>query len=87
MMPVFNTTDVPEDVLQLPRVVTTPAQEKIADASWMRLGDVPSKPNNFPPSPVIEQAIREMQFDRAQGQKISQQIDPPALLAPSLLQP
>ncbi len=61
--------EVPDDILNEPRVVPVPASNNISDQPYPRLGDVPSKPKTFSPKPVIDQAMNEMEFDRTQAQK------------------
>lgn len=67
---VFSGIEVPQEVLSQPRVVTEPAQKDLSSAPFPRLGDVPSKPETFSPQPVIDQAVSEMQYERAQSQRI-----------------
>jgi hypothetical protein len=38
----------------------------------MRLGDVPSKPEDFTPDKLIDQSKQEMENDRTEAQKLKQ---------------
>jgi len=82
---VFGGIEVPEDVQNKPRAVTNPAEKDLSDKPWPKLGiAVPSKPKNFSPKPVLDQAHREMEFDRSQAQAIQRQYENPQ---PSLATP
>jgi hypothetical protein len=74
---VFRGIEVPQDVLDEPRIVQTPPAKDISQQHYPRLGDVPSKPNNFTPRPVLNQAVDELEFDRAQAQKAEHDYENP----------
>lgn len=80
---VFGGIEVPDDVQNQPRVVVTPKEKDLSDKPWPQLGSaVPSKPTNFSPKPVLDQALREMEFDRSQAQIIRRQYENPPPTSP-----
>ncbi|MFY9287151.1 MAG: hypothetical protein WAO98_01490 [Alphaproteobacteria bacterium] len=64
---IFGGSEVPDEILNAPRVVETPPPRDLSEVPWPRLGDVPSKPTDFSPQPVIDQAIAEMQYERSRA--------------------
>ena len=53
--------DIPPDILNAPRAVTTPTPDALEQTTWPRLGDVPSKPKDIPSPAVIQQNIKDME--------------------------
>jgi len=82
---VFGGSEVPPEVLSEPRVVKSPTNS--VDPSYPRLGDVPAMPTNFSSRPAIQQAIQNMEEDRAEGERTKQQYEHPSALAPPAVQP
>jgi hypothetical protein len=79
---VFGGSEVPSEVLDEPRVVPVPSPQN--QATWPRLGDVPSMTKDFTPQPTIDAARREMQSDRSDAERLQRDYDaaPPALPPP-----
>jgi hypothetical protein len=79
---VFGGSEVPQEVLDEPRVVPVPSPQN--QATWPRLGDVPTMPRDFSPQPTINAARREMQSDRSDAERLQQDYAaaPPALPPP-----
>lgn len=67
---VFGDSDVPRDVLQQPRLVAAPTQEEMQTKDWLRLGDVPSKPQDFSSAEDIQKKKEAMAGLRAEGDAI-----------------
>ncbi|MBV8549102.1 MAG: hypothetical protein JO126_06570 [Alphaproteobacteria bacterium] len=67
---VFRDNDVPDAVLQQPRLVAAPTQEELDTKTWLRLGDVPSKPTDFTAAADIEKHKQDMEALRQEGQTI-----------------
>src|ERR1700733_9212514 len=65
---VYGPNEVPADVLNEPRPITVPPPVP-EDATYPRLGDVPSKPKNFTPQPQIDQTKQQMDVERSEGQE------------------
>ncbi len=61
--------EVPQQVLDQPRVVQVPPPQDFSNLDYPRLGDVPAKPQTFSPKPVLDQGFNELEYDRAQAQK------------------
>jgi hypothetical protein len=74
---VFGTTEVPPDVLNEPRTVTSPSPEEM-DKTWPRLGDVPSNPHNFTSQKDIDTTKQQMIDDRTQAEALRKQADFPS---------
>jgi hypothetical protein len=62
---VFSGDEVPEGAINAPRLVAGPTPEEAADQTWPRLGDVPSKPDDFSTPTNINQSMTEMETARA----------------------
>lgn len=67
---VFSGSEVPREVLDAPRLVAKPTETDLNLVPWPRLGDVPSKPNDFSPKPVLDQAVSEMHHERDENEHI-----------------
>jgi hypothetical protein len=70
---VFGGDEVPEGALNAPRVVEKPTPEAEANQIWPRLGDVPSKPDDFSTPGAINQSMTEMESDRTAAATIRDQ--------------
>lgn len=81
---VFGDSEVPPEVLQEPRPVPVPPPPAAEPEVWPRLGDVPPRPKDFTPQPVINAAKSEMERDREAAERLQQdyQAAPPALPSP-----
>ena len=69
----YSSNEVPQNVLDEPRAVSPPPPA--SNPSWPRLGDVPSKPKDFPPPAAVDQAKQQMESDRAEGQALHGQYE------------
>ena len=69
----FGGNEVPPEVLAEPRAVQVPSGS--VAPTWQRLGDVPFKPKDFTPQPMIDASKKEMQTDRAQAEAMQQQYE------------
>lgn len=85
-----SNSEVPPEVLAEPRLVATPPANIAYDKTWPRLGDVPSKPNDFSSQDDIDTAMKEMTDDRTEGQQRKYNYDnppvtdvPPDVVAPN----
>jgi hypothetical protein len=67
---VFGGNEVPSDVMGAPRLVTGPSSENAGTPGWPRVGDVPKRPKNFTPQPMIDQSKQELIDDRKGGEAI-----------------
>jgi hypothetical protein len=74
---VFGGSEVPDETLNQPRLVTTPTADAMANLTWPRLGDVPAKPTNFTPQPILNQSVREMETNRDEGRHFKDEVDNP----------
>jgi hypothetical protein len=81
---VFNGNEVPPDVANAPSAVTVDPPNP--NETWPRLGDVPSKPNDFSSPLVIQQTKRDMQTDRQQAETIKDEVHTPPVLQPPPIQ-
>ncbi len=80
---VFGSNEVPPDILNEPRLVTSAAPNASAKAAWPLLGNVPSKPKDFTPLPMIDQTKGELETDRAvAAQKLYDVENPPVTMPP-----
>jgi len=77
-----SNSEVPPEVLAEPRLVSTPPTNIAYDKSWPRLGDVPAKPRDFSSQDDIDTAMKEMQTDRTEGQKLKYTYDNPPITDP-----
>lgn len=68
--------DMPASVLAQPRVVSVPTAEALADKTYPRLGDVPSKPKDFTAQPTIDATMRELFEQRQDGIALRQEYQP-----------
>jgi hypothetical protein len=85
---IVGDNEVPPAMLKAPRLVATPSADDVANQSWPRLGDVPSKPNDFSSQQSINQTRAQMERDRAEAHIIEQQYqNPPPLIPPPAIQP
>lgn len=75
--------EVPPEVLAEPRVVPTAPLSTDSPGSWPLLGDVPPRPKDFTPPPLINAAKTEMENDRDEARRLQQdyQTAPPVLPA------
>ncbi len=78
---VFSGNEVPPEVMNAPRVVPVPSPEHQANLPWLRLGDVPFRPKNFTPEPMIDASKLQMENERTIGEAYQQQYGP--AMAPS----
>jgi hypothetical protein len=80
----FGEGEVPQDVLNAPRLVATPAPGTAENATWPRLGDIPAKPADFTPPAVNHSLQQEMENDRSEANAIRQRVEnpPPATQQP-----
>jgi len=67
---IFSGSEVPQDVLNEPRLVAKPATEDLHAVPWPRLGDVPAMPKDFSPQPVLDQTVTEMHNERSENERI-----------------
>ena len=61
---IFGANEVPPAVVAQPRLVESMPAEEAQQGTWPRLGDVPVKPVNFTPAPVILVTKEQMDTDR-----------------------
>ena len=59
--------EVPDEVKALPRQVSIPTEDE--GQGWPRLGDIPSKPKDFPTPTVYKQHMEEMEFHRSEAEE------------------
>ena len=80
---IFDETEVPPEILSAPRLVAAPSAPG-SDSGWPRLGDVPSKPDDFTPHPLAEQSIQQMQDYRIEAETLKDRAEdmPPEPEAP-----
>jgi hypothetical protein len=73
--------EVPEEVLDQPRVVPTAPLTTDSPSSWPLLGNVPPRPKDFTPPPLINATKTEMENDRDEARQLQQdyQVAPPVL--------
>lgn len=64
--------EVPDEVKAMPRQVTIPAETEYED--WPRLGDIPSKPKNFPPKAEYNHYMDELQHHRAEADALKKEV-------------
>jgi len=76
----YSSNEVPQNVLNEPRVVSPPSS---TNQGWPRLGDVPPRPKDFPAVGAVDQAKRDMEDDRAESHVIREDIENPPPAAPS----
>ena len=70
---IFSGNEVPPEVITAPRPVMRPAPA--ADATYPRLGDVPSKPTDFPSDSAIAEDKNNLQQGRTEGKALHRQHD------------
>ena len=87
MPDVFSGIEVPDDVLNEPRLVAAPTQADLANKSYPRLGDVPSKPTDFSKPDVIDRERDEMVSERKAGQEARIDMENQPLPPPPFIQP
>src|SRR5262249_30577579 len=75
---VFGDSEVPEGALNAPRLVARPSQQEAEEQTWPRLGDVPSKPNDFSTPSMINRSMTEMENGRAAAANVRQGSGVPA---------
>lgn len=78
---VFSGNEVPQEALDVPRVVKVP-EPLSPDTPWPRLGDVPPKPHNFTSKTLIQETFQQMENDRDNAKVKQQEVeseDPPEL--------
>ena len=71
---IFGDNEVPPGVLAAPRDVVTPVEDE-TDLTWMRLGDVPSRPKDFTAPALIDQTKDEMNRGGEEATRIKQQAE------------
>jgi hypothetical protein len=69
---VVGDNEVPEGAINAPRLVAQPTPEDQANQSWPRLGDVPSKPNDFSTPGAISQSVTDMENSRTVAATVRQ---------------
>ncbi len=69
-------SEVPQETLQQPRLVSDPPFSDSAEKSAPLLGSVPEKPNDFTPQKVSEHTRDELDRERLEGQKIHNEYYP-----------
>ena len=72
---VFGPNEVPPEALAEPRLVPVPPAPDPRHPAWPRLGDVPSKPEDFSSPAAIARTFQQMENDRAEAQAQKQEID------------
>ena len=80
---VFGDNEVPADVAHEPRKVAIPAAGAIENATSPRLGDVPSKPKDFTPVPMIYQTMEEMETHRRAAEALKYDYENPVPQTPA----
>lgn len=79
---VFGGSEIPDAVLHEPRVVAVPSAQEMENPAWSRLGDVPAKPTNFTPQPIIQDTMRAMEQDREAALLRQQEVENPPPFTP-----
>jgi hypothetical protein len=74
---VWGPNEVPPEVVAAPTPLDMPPPAERQTGQWMRLGDIPSRPKDFPTPSDINAAKQGMEEDRTDAAIARERLEPP----------